>query len=54
MHRYINYFLVLPQAGEAALGYFAGDPILVGLYSGQVIGTGYMHLSDLFNFELMR
>ena len=54
MHRYINYFLVLPQAGQAALAYFAGDPILVGLYSGQVFGTGYMHLSELFNFELMR
>ena len=49
----MNYFLVLVQSGEGTLGYFAGDPILLGLYSGELLGTGYMYLAALLNIGFM-
>jgi hypothetical protein len=43
----MNYFLILVQIGQAVLGYLSDDAILLGLFSGQVFGTGYMYLSEL-------
>ena len=43
----MNYFLVLVQMGQAMLGYLSDDAIILGLFTGQVLGTGYMYLSEV-------
>jgi hypothetical protein len=43
----MNYFLILVQVGQAVLGYLSDDAILLGLFTGQVLGTGYMYLTEV-------
>ena len=52
--KWISYFLVIPQTAQAVVGgYFAGEPILMGLYSGEILGTGYMYLAQALGLEFL-
>ena len=51
---YSSYGLFTVQSTQIYLGLAAGNSLLFGLYIGEVMGTAYMYLAQIFGFQLMK